>query len=179
MASASKNKGKSFEREVAKLLSKAFNENFERVPNSGAFVGGKNKSKRMKVDEDQERIFLGDIIPPKDWEIVIECKNYKKLDGGFEKVLHDRNAKIEKWLTELTYDAEHRFHILFMKFNYIGTFFVLPLKMNVDISYFGKVPRMFFLFNDKPYVIFSSSYLENPLVKEYILKYSRKDHYAK
>lgn len=174
MSKMSKTKGKSFEREVAKILSEVFNENFERVPNSGAFIGGKNKVRRSKVDEYQEKIFLGDIIPPANWEIVVECKNYKKLDGGFEKVLHDRNAKIEKWLSELTYDAEYRFHMLFMKFNYIGTFFVMPLDMNVDISYFGKIPRMIFQFNDSPYVIFSAKYLDNPLIKQYILNHAKK-----
>ena len=40
--SKSKNKGKTFEREVCKILKEIYEDNFERVPHSGAFVGGQN-----------------------------------------------------------------------------------------------------------------------------------------
>ena len=42
MPSAAKQKGNVWEREVAKDLSEVFNENFIRVPNSGAYTGGAN-----------------------------------------------------------------------------------------------------------------------------------------
>ena len=42
MPSAAKQKGNAWERDVAKDLSETFNENFIRVPNSGAYTGGAN-----------------------------------------------------------------------------------------------------------------------------------------
>ena len=43
MPSKSKNKGSSYEREVANFLSAAYGESFIRAPGSGAYVGGKNQ----------------------------------------------------------------------------------------------------------------------------------------
>ena len=51
MANPQKNKGKNFERFVAKHLSSVFDLNFERIPNSGAFTGGKNVSRASKLTE--------------------------------------------------------------------------------------------------------------------------------
>ena len=42
MPSRAKAKGNAWERDVAKHLSEVFNENFMRVPNSGAYTGGAN-----------------------------------------------------------------------------------------------------------------------------------------
>ena len=44
MTSKSKSKGKSWERDVCVFLSKLYNDSFIRVPNSGAYTGGKNES---------------------------------------------------------------------------------------------------------------------------------------
>ena len=41
MTSKSKSKGKSWERDVCVFLSKLYNDSFIRVPNSGAYTGGK------------------------------------------------------------------------------------------------------------------------------------------
>ena len=48
MASKSKNKGKGFEREVCKILGEIYDDNFERVPHSGAFVGGRVHLRKIK-----------------------------------------------------------------------------------------------------------------------------------
>ena len=43
MTSKSKTKGKSWERDVCNFLTELYNDSFIRVPNSGAYVGGKNE----------------------------------------------------------------------------------------------------------------------------------------
>lgn len=124
--SKQKNKGNSFEREVAKFLSKEHGLNFERVPNSGAFTGGKNAYRRSRMDKIQEHMFLGDIIVPSNWDFVIECKNYAKLTGGFEAILKGESKQLNKWLTEVRHDAKNSPHMLMFKISHKGTFFALP-----------------------------------------------------
>ena len=63
MSSKSKNKGKGFEREVCRILSEIYQDNFERVPHSGAFVGGLNAARKSTLTENQIKAFKGDIIP--------------------------------------------------------------------------------------------------------------------
>ena len=78
--SKSKNKGKTYEREVANFLSELYQESFTRVPYSGAFVGGKNIVRTATLSENQTRGFKGDIIPPDSFPLlVIEAKNYGEL----------------------------------------------------------------------------------------------------
>jgi len=67
MPSKSKIKGSAFEREMAKFLSEKYDESFVRVPNSGAYIGGKNQKRTDVLSEGQIRAFKGDIIPPDDW----------------------------------------------------------------------------------------------------------------
>ena len=75
MTSKSKNKGKGFERDVCKILGKIYGDNFERVPHSGAFVGGVNAARKSTLTENQIKAFKGDIIPPDHWKhFNCECK---------------------------------------------------------------------------------------------------------
>ena len=62
MPSAAKQKGNAWERDVAKDLSETFNENFIRVPNSGAYTGGANVFRIDQLTEQQKRMMDGDII---------------------------------------------------------------------------------------------------------------------
>ena len=74
---ASKNKGKAAERELSKILGDALDGNFERVPYSGAMIGGKNAHRKERMDEDQIRVSKSDIIPPSHLKrMVIESKFY-------------------------------------------------------------------------------------------------------
>ena len=78
MANKNKNKGKAFERQICEILSKCFGLNFQRVPNSGAFVGGLNIQRYDKLTEEQKLLADGDIIVPKELShISMECKSYK------------------------------------------------------------------------------------------------------
>ena len=53
MSNKSKNKGKSWERDVCNFLSELYNQSFIRVPNSGAFVGGKNEFRKETLSTEQ------------------------------------------------------------------------------------------------------------------------------
>jgi len=131
MASKSKNKGKGFEREVCKILGEIYNDNFERVPHSGAFVGGINASRKATLTENQIKAFKGDIIPPDDWKYFnCECKNY--ADFPFHHLLQDKAIPVlEMWL-EQTLDAhdENDIDLLFMKFDRKGIYLAFPTNIN-------------------------------------------------
>ena len=129
MASKSKNKGKSFEREMCSILGEIYNDNFERVPHSGAFVGGMNASRKSTLTENQIKAFKGDIIPPDHWKYFnCECKNY--ADFPFHHLIQNKPIPIlEQWL-EQTLDAhdENDIDLLFMKFNRKGIYLAYPAE---------------------------------------------------
>ena len=98
MPSAAKQKGNAWEREVAKDLSETFNENFIRVPNSGAYTGGANVYRIDQLTEQQRRMMDGDImVPPCLSRFKIECKNYKSFD--FHQLFNE-NKTLDKWITQ-------------------------------------------------------------------------------
>lgn len=127
----SKNKGKSFERDVCKILGDLYNDNFERVPNSGAFVGGKNVVRKSTLTENQIKASKGDIVPPDHWKYFnCECKNY--ADFPFHLLLQARPIPIlEQWL-EQTLDAhdENDLDLVFMKFNRKGIYLAYPAVLD-------------------------------------------------
>jgi len=174
MASKSKEKGKRYERQVAEFLSKQFNTSFVRVPNSGAFVGGKNSKRRNTLTESQTKSFKGDIIPPENWNIVIECKNYEKISGGLTAIIKGESVQLNKWIKELRGDAgelENRdqldYHILFLKITRVGEWFIVPENMNILDS---KIPYIQYWYNDNSYLMFDISYFDK--LKNTILKRS-------
>ena len=127
MAAKSKIKGSGFEREVCKILSDEYGSNFARVPNSGAFVGGKNSTRKSTLTENQIKASKGDIIPPDHWDYFnCECKFYK--DFPFHHLLQDKSIPLlEQWLDQ-TMDAHdaNDIDILFMKFDRKGIYLAFP-----------------------------------------------------
>ena len=98
MPSAAKQKGNAWERDVAKDLSETLNENFIRVPNSGAYTGGANVYRIDQLTEQQRRMMDGDImVPPCLSRFKIECKNYKSFD--FHQLFNE-NKTLDKWITQ-------------------------------------------------------------------------------
>ena len=98
MPSAAKQKGNAWERDVAKDLSETFNENFIRVPNSGAYTGGANVFRIDQLTEQQKRMMDGDImVPPCLSRYKIECKNYKTFD--FHQLFNE-NKTLDKWIAQ-------------------------------------------------------------------------------
>lgn len=136
--SASKNKGKSWERDVAKHLSSLYNESFIRVPHSGAYIGGKNVVRKEFLHEGQIHAMKGDIIPPGDWKhFNCECKSY--ADFPFHQLVQGEVKILETWLGQLHDVAgPSDYNILIMKFNRKGKFIasqapVVGLEQNYTI----------------------------------------------
>jgi len=72
-----KNKGKAFERVIAKHLTEVFDLSFTRTPNSGAYVGGMNMFGMKQLSDSQILLSEGDIIVPDElYNMKIECKAY-------------------------------------------------------------------------------------------------------
>lgn len=122
MPSPQKQKGSSFEREVAVFLSKLYSESFIRAPGSGAYVGGKNQSRTQILHEGQIRSFKGDIVPGQSFpNFNAECKSY--ADFPFHLLLTGECKVIDNWLDQLMSVADtNDVSILFMKFNRKGKF---------------------------------------------------------
>jgi|APFre7841882654_1041346.scaffolds.fasta_scaffold10836_5 hypothetical protein len=128
MPSPSKAKGSGFEREVARFLSDLYGESFIRVPNSGAYIGGKNKERKQVLHEGQVRSFKGDIIPGQSFsKLNTECKSY--ADFPFHLVLAGECKVLDGWLDQMMEVAEpDDLNVLFMKFNRKGRFVVVQSK---------------------------------------------------
>lgn len=121
MPSKSKSKGSGYEREVAKFLTGKYGETFTRVPNSGAFIGGKNSVRKEFLHEGQVRSFKGDIIPGQSFpKLNIECKNY----AGFAfHLLFTESKQLEVWIEQLLDVADKEdLNVLFIKVSRIGQF---------------------------------------------------------
>lgn len=128
MPSPSKNKGSSFEREIAKFLSETYEESFIRAPGSGAYVGGKNQARKQYLHEGQIRSFKGDIVPGQSFpKFNAECKSYK--DFPFHQLYTGDCKVLDSWLEQMMDVAEDGdLNILFMKFNRKGKFVVIQSK---------------------------------------------------
>ena len=122
MPSPQKIKGSSFEREVATFLSKLYQESFIRAPGSGAYVGGKNQSRKEFLHEGQVRSFKGDIVPGQSFpRFNAECKSYN--DFPFHLVLTGDCKILNSWIDQLMTVSEiNDINVLFMKFNRKGKF---------------------------------------------------------
>lgn len=128
MPSKGKAKGNGWEREVADFLSNLYGESFVRVPNSGAFIGGKNSHRKTNLSEQQIRGFKGDIIPgPSFPNLNLEAKFYK--DFAFHQVLAGSCKQLDEWINQIfdTADADD-FNMLAMKFNRKGAFIAVEIK---------------------------------------------------
>lgn len=138
MSNASKEKGKTWERDVANFLSKTYGETFMRVPNSGAFIGGQNTKRKEVLHEGQIRIFKGDIIPgPSFSKMNVECKFYKEFP--FHQLVSGTPIRLlDSWIEQLLEPAdENDFNILLMKFNNKGKYVVTHKKNHPPLSSFG------------------------------------------
>lgn len=121
MPSKSKNKGNVFERQVATELTEIFGYNFERVPNSGAFVGGKNNVRYNQLSKSQQLIYEGDILVPDEIDhLKIECKNYG--DFAFHQ-LWSENKTLDSWIEQAWSDVKTWF--LIFKITRRGSFVLM------------------------------------------------------
>lgn len=129
MPSPQKQKGSSFEREVAQFLTNLYEESFIRAPGSGAYVGGKNQTRKEFLHEGQIRSFKGDIVPGQNFPLFnAECKSYK--DFPFHLVLLGDCKILNTWISQLmTVSESNDVNILFMKFNRKGRYVCVQTKL--------------------------------------------------
>jgi Holliday junction resolvase len=135
MANKSKTKGKTWEREVANFLTKLYGEKFIRVPNSGAFVGGKNSFRKTSLQENQIKTFKGDIIPPDSWKYFnCECKSYANFPLHL-LFTNDKISQLEAWIKQTLEASEQQdFNIILMKFNRKGKYVAYQGKWLTQMS---------------------------------------------
>ena len=128
MTSPQKQKGNTWERAVSMFLSKLYSASFNRIPNSGAYIGGNNAHRKQHLSENQIKSFKGDIVPPDDWiHFNLECKSYK--DFPFHQVIQGSCKQLDTWLDQLMVVAEpNDVNLLCIKLNRKGTFIVLQSK---------------------------------------------------
>ncbi len=145
-----KNKGNSFERKMANLLSARFEKftglknSIRRNPDSGSFFGKTNQS-RTETHSLDFAVF-GDLIVPKNFNFSIECKHYKS-PPSFQSVLHNDVTQWDKWLVQSNQDANSsgKKMLLIIKYNMVDEFVI------VDEAIEGKKPDMlykhYFIYN--------------------------------
>lgn len=118
----SKNKGNTFERKIAKILSERFSavlgiqNAFRRNIDSGSYFGGKNQARMESYD--LEKAEFGDIVAPNSFRYSVECKHYK-TPPTFSALVEQKCKMIDEWIDKANQDAENsgRKMCLIMKFN--------------------------------------------------------------
>lgn len=105
MTSKAKQKGNSWELAICKFLGEHLGGHWMRVPNSGAYVGGKNVTRKVLLDSGQVRMVKGDIIAPENLpKMNLEAKNYK--DIAFHQIIDGCCKQLNDWLEQTETPAE-------------------------------------------------------------------------
>ena len=137
MSNKSKNKGKSWERDVCNFLSDLYSQSFIRVPNSGAFVGGKNEFRNETLSLEQIKLMRGDIVPPLNYPyFVAECKNYAEFP--FHQMVHNNSIRLlDDWIGQVMYDCNHEKDVwmLFIKITRKGQYVVYDTQILDALEY--------------------------------------------
>lgn len=129
LSNPNKAKGNSWERELSKYLSSIFNDSFIRVPNSGAFIGGKNIYRKQSLSENQIRRAKSDIQTPDNLPyLVFEAKFYS--DFSFHH-LFTENKQLDVWISQVltTIDEKDCWFIAF-KINRKGSYICFSSNLN-------------------------------------------------
>lgn len=106
MASKSKQKGSSWERDICKIMGEELGGNWMRVPNSGAFIGKSNQFRKANMDDNQIKLAKGDIIPPDDYKhINIEAKSYNEI--AFHQIIDGCCKQLDNWIEQTEQVAEY------------------------------------------------------------------------
>ncbi len=128
MANTSGNKGKTFERDISKLLNKMFNtKEFTRTPGSGNFMGLSNSVARKDLSSSAKNTLSSDLIVPDWFKFSIECKWYKD-SPQYHGILNGSDCDLDRWIGETLFDSLNLklIPMLFFKTNRKGTFVVMP-----------------------------------------------------
>jgi hypothetical protein len=101
----SKAKGNRWELELSKILSDAFGGEFRRVPQSGGFMGGFNRSRNENIRADAKEILSGDLIAPQGFFFVVEAKHHKD-EPKFHQILAGESKKLDEWIRQSEEEAK-------------------------------------------------------------------------
>lgn len=126
----SKNKGNSFERKMANLLSERFEQktgikkSFRRNSDSGSFFGGTNQQRLQTYDT--EKANLGDIICPHSFAYTVECKHYKSAPL-FKNIMGQEVKQWDDWLQQAEQDSQNsgKKMMLIIKYNLVDEIVIL------------------------------------------------------
>lgn len=99
----SKQKGNRNELECVKILTSRFGKGFARVPSSGAWAGGANRSKREDMSLEQRITLVSDIMSPPNFNFTIEHKAYK--EANFWELFNE-GSNLKNWFKQCSEDAE-------------------------------------------------------------------------
>lgn len=169
MGNRSKNIGKAFEREVADILSNFFGLNFQRVPNSGAFIGGQNYVRIQNLSEQQVLLARGDLIPPSELQrLIIECKKRKSIP--YHQIIQEAGCKeLNNWIDQVEIDfnicPEVEIFLLVFKSNNCGKFVLFPKGSLNSLPSFVE-----YIYKDKLYTICEFNNMFLTLNKELLLE---------
>ena len=139
-AKKTKRLGKSFEYEIRDILREATGlESFERVPTSGAWIGGANAYKAKTGRDDVTEIMAGDIICPVGWRWTVEAKNHEDVPVH-QLFLGEESKTIDSFLRQVNSSAEiaKKEPLLVMKWRKLG--YKLPKKVNDRLKKADIVP---------------------------------------
>jgi hypothetical protein len=157
----SKNKGNSFERKIANLLSTTFEahtgipQSFRRNIDSGSFFGGSNQQRTQT--HNVETACFGDIVCPSDFAFSVECKHYK-TPPTFSSMVKQENATLDSWIKQGSQDAvsSNKKMLIVAKFNLVPEMVIveavdtsLPSLMNY--KGFKLIPLATFLEQEASY----------------------------
>jgi len=137
MSKKSKQKGKSWERDVCLFLSDLYNESFIRVPGSGAFIGGTNQFRKDYLSEEQIKLSRGDIIPPVKYPFFLaECKNYAEFPFH-QLISKERIVLLDSWIEQVEHDvtSENDLWLLFIKITRKGAYILYPIRKLDDLQH--------------------------------------------
>ena len=104
-----KQKGNTFERDIANMFSERFaahtgiEKSFRRNPDSGSFFGGTNIGRKDIYDTDWA--IYGDLICPRDFGFTVECKHYKS-PPTMNAILKGEVTEWDKWIEQARQDAK-------------------------------------------------------------------------
>lgn len=127
--SQQKAKGNRLEREVAAFLSEHHGASFQRTAHSGAFTGKSNAKRLTSMDKGLSKAFIGDIAQPEGITLVVECKNYADLKGGFHAIVGGYSNQLVEWIGEVEGDSNREVpYMLFFNITNKGMFIALPTK---------------------------------------------------
>lgn len=129
MSSKSKRYGKGFEYEVRDILRESTGlPGFERVPTSGAWIGGQNAHKADYGRNDVTEIMAGDLICPDGWRWTVECKNHADVPVH-QLFLGDGAKLVNEFLEQVYYSSllVEKESLLVMKYRKSG--YSLPKRI--------------------------------------------------